>query len=287
MSDSETKNRRRPRRKQSESSEEESGDEAPAPAPAAGVAKDRSGMGKVFAAFDELKRKKLQKAVVEGMFALAEKKYGKKRPVHEKADKQDAMADFELYLRSIRAKVKTAEDKLNAIMKQKKDMDAKVAAAEKEHADKKKVVDDAEKEKDAAEKESRDPVLPKDFIIPKKLGASKAGLGALVMKASAGAWEDKFAAMRSKKQSGGKNPAWTQKKDKTSALLGVGTKKRDRSAKGTADFGAALKPKKEGRRVNMMSEHYILRGEWSRYYCAQNAMNALVWTTRGQIKHLI
>jgi len=246
MSDSESKSRRRPRRRQSESSEEESGDEG-GPAPAAGVAKDRSGMGKVFASFDDAKRKKLQKAVVEGMFAFAEKKYGKKRPVHEKADKQDAMADFELYLRSIRAKVKTAEDKLNAVLRQKKDIDAKVADAEKEHQSKKKVVEDAEKEKETAIKDGRDPVLPKDFIIPKKLGAGKAGLGALVMKASAGAWEDKFAAMRSKKQGSGKNPAWAgAKKDKTSALLGVGAKpKRDRGTKGTADFGASLKSKKK------------------------------------------
>jgi len=242
MSDNEGgESRRRPRRRQDSSSEEE--DEAPA-APAA--AKDRSAMGHVMASFDEAKRKKLQKAVVEGMFALAEKKYGKKRPVHDKGDKQDAMADFELYLRSIRAKVKTAEDKLNQLMRQKKDIDAKVAVAEKEHADKKKVVDDAEKEKETAIKDNRDPVLPKDFIIPKKLGAGKAGLGALVMKASAGAWEDKFAAMRSKKQAGGKNPAWTQKKDKTSALLGVGAKKsRARDTAGTVDFGAKLKSSKK------------------------------------------
>jgi len=224
--------RRRPRRRQDDSSEEEeSGDEGPAPAPPKPQV-DKSGMGKCMAAIDEARRKKMQSALVEAMFQFAEKKYGKKRPVHEAADKKDAFADFDLYLRSVKAKVKTSEDKLNNLLKQKREIDAKVADAEKDHAAKQKVVTDAETERATAEKDGRDPVLPKDFIIPKKLGASKAGLGALVMKASAGAWEDKFAAMRSKKAGGGgKNPAWTQKKDKTSALLNVGAPKKGRRAK--------------------------------------------------------
>jgi hypothetical protein len=206
---------------------------------------DKSGMGKAMGAFDDAKRKKLQNAVVEGLFKLAESKYGKKRPVRED-HKADAMADFELYMRSVKAKVKTAEDKLNGLMRQKKEIDAKVAAAEKEHADKKKVSDDAEAEKAAAIKESRDPVLPKDFIIPKKLGAGKMNLSASLMKASAGAWEDKFAAMRSKKSGGAGGPEWSKKKDRTSALMGPGAKKKDRNAPAEPAFALKKKePKKE------------------------------------------
>jgi len=243
--------RRRPRRKGAESSEEEeSGDEGPAAPPAAPkVQVDKSAMGKAMGAIDEARRKKLQDALIEGMFVYAEKKYGKKRPISEA--KKDAMEDFELYLRSIRAKVKTADDKLNGLLKQKKDIDEKVAAAEKEANDKKKIVTDAETEKENAVKENRDPVLPKDFIIPKKLGAAKAGMAGLVMKASAGAWEDKFAAMRSKKKSD-KGPGWAKKKDNTSALLSVGAKKPARGRKAEAEqpnpFGQLKKAggKKEG-----------------------------------------
>ena len=202
-------------------------------------------MGKVMGAFDEARRKKLQAAVVEGMFVLAEKKYGKKRPVRE-TDTRDAMADFELYLRSVKAKVKTAEDKLNGLLRQKKELDAKLDAAQKEHDGKKKVADDADAEKAAAVKEGRDPVLPKDFIIPKKLGATKLNLTDKLMKASAGAWEDKFAAMRSKK-AGGSKPAWGKQTDRTKVLMGPsGGKKKDKNAPAEPAF--ALKktaPKKE------------------------------------------
>ena len=61
---------------------------------------------------------KLQQNLIEAMFKLAEKKYGRKRP--QRGDKGNAMEDYELYLRSIKAKVKTAQDKLNAVLKQKK-----------------------------------------------------------------------------------------------------------------------------------------------------------------------
>ena len=52
------------------------------------------------------------------MFKFAEKKYGRKRL--QRGDKGNAMEDYDLYLRSIKAKVKTAQDKLNAVLKQKK-----------------------------------------------------------------------------------------------------------------------------------------------------------------------
>jgi len=243
--------RRRPRRKNSASEDEPEEDAAAPAAPEAPKAPaapqvDKSGMGKALGAFDEARRKKLQTAVVEAMFVLAEKKYNKKRPVRE-TDARDAMADFDLYLRSIKAKVKTAEDKLNGLLKQKKELDAKMDAAQKEHDSRKKEADDGDIEKATAVKDSRDPVLPKGFIIPKKLGAAKVNLSASLLKASSGAWEDKFAAkMAAKKGGAGGNPAWKKKTDRTSVLMGPGaSKKKDRNAPAEPAF--ALKkaaPKK-------------------------------------------
>merc|ERR1719494_1450762 len=160
------------------------------------------------------------------------------------------MEDYELYLRSVNAKVKTANDKLANVQKQQRDINAKVEAAEKEAETQKQKLDAANKEKDAAISEGRDPVLPKDFIVPQRPSKRKAkgGLGALVMKASAEMWEDKFSALRAKKQGSSGTPEWMQKQkksDKTSALLTVGRKKAEKGAK--ADFGTGLK-KSEGRR---------------------------------------
>ena len=60
----------------------------------------------------------MQQNLIDAMFKFAEKKYGRKRP--QRGDKGNAMEDYDLYLRSIKAKVKTAQDKLNAVLKQKK-----------------------------------------------------------------------------------------------------------------------------------------------------------------------
>jgi len=199
----------------------------------------------------ETKRKKIQAAVIDAMFKIAKSKYNRERPKRAgEEDKQSAMEDYELYLRSINAKVKTASDKLANVQKQQRDINAKVEAAEKEAEAQKQKLATANKEKEDAISEGRDPVLPKDFIVPQRPSKSKAkaGLGALVMKASAEMWEDKFSALRAKKQGSSGTPEWMQKQkksDKTSALLTVGRKKTEKGAK--TDFGTGLK-KSEGRR---------------------------------------
>lgn len=177
----------------------------------------------------EAKKKKFHQNLIEGMFKLAEKKYGRKRPTRGE-DKGNAMEDYDLYLRSVKAKVKTTQDKLNAVLKQKKDIEAKVAAAEKEFNMQQSKYDKADEEKQNAINESRDPVLPKDFIVPQRAKKANAGLGALVMKASSGMWEEKFAAMK-KSSAKTDTPEWMakqKKSDKTSALLKVGKATTDK-----------------------------------------------------------
>lgn len=53
------------------------------------------------------------------MFKIAKSKYNRERPKRAgEEDKQSAMEDYELYLRSVNAKVKTANDKLANVQKQ-------------------------------------------------------------------------------------------------------------------------------------------------------------------------
>ena len=63
----------------------------------------------------------MQQAIIDGMTKYAEQKFGRKRAA-PKASKggRTAMDDYEIYLRSLRSKVKTSQDKLNIVNKQKK-----------------------------------------------------------------------------------------------------------------------------------------------------------------------
>jgi len=211
--------------------------------------------GATFGKLADAKKKKIQQQLIEGMFKYAESKYGRKRP--QRGEKQNAMEDYDLYLRSMKAKVKTTLDKLSAVQRQKKDIDAKLAAAEKDHQLQKGKLDKAEEEKNNAVSEGRDPVLPKDFIVPQRAKKANAGLGALVMKASSKMWEDQFSAMRSKKQSS-KTPEWLakqKKSDKTSAILSVGRKKTEKKTDGsTPQFASALKKSDGGARRRRKEE---------------------------------
>lgn len=201
-----------------------------------------SSPGTAFSKLPDAKKKKIQQQLIEGMFKYAESKYGRKRP--QRGEKQNAMEDYDLYLRSMKAKVKTASDKVATITRQKKEIDAKVAAAEKEFQLQQGKLDKAEEEKNNAINEGRDPELPKDFIVPQRAKKASAGLGALVMKASSKMWEDQFSAMRSKKQSS-KTPEWLakqKKSDKTSAILAVGKKKSDGGRRRKKDEEAAPNP---------------------------------------------
>jgi len=211
--------------------------------------------GAAFSKLPEAKKKKIQQQLIEGMFKYAESKYGRKRP--QRGEKQNAMEDYDLYLRSMKAKVKTVSDKLAAVQKQKKDIDAKVAQAEKDFQLQQGKLDKAEEEKKNAVDEGRDPILPKDFIVPQRAKKANAGLGALVMKASSKMWEDQFSAMRSKKKNES-TPDWLAKQkktDKTSAILSVGRKKTEKKGEAaTPQFANALKKSDGGSRRRRKEE---------------------------------
>ena len=59
--------------------------------------------------------------MIEGMFQYAEQKYGRKKPQRiQVEEKRSPMEDYELYLKSLNIKVKSANDKIAIIMKQKR-----------------------------------------------------------------------------------------------------------------------------------------------------------------------
>jgi len=212
--------------------EEDEDDEAPAPTRQATRQIVKLEAGTTIGKLMEAKRKKFQQNLIDGLFKLAEKKYGQKRPQRSGDAKANAMEDYDLYLRSVKAKVKTSQDKLSSVQKQKKDIDAKFAQAEKELSQQQSKLDKAEEEKNNAINESRDPELPKDFIVPQRAKKANAGLGALVMKASGGKWEEKFAAMKTTKANTS-TPEWMAKQkktDKTSALLKIGKAATEKKA---------------------------------------------------------
>ena len=63
----------------------------------------------------------MQQAIIDGMTKYAEQKFGRKRAAPKSSKgARSAMDDYEIYLRSLRSKVKTSQDKLNIVNKQKR-----------------------------------------------------------------------------------------------------------------------------------------------------------------------
>ncbi|XP_057290359.1 uncharacterized protein LOC130613060 [Hydractinia symbiolongicarpus] len=106
---------------------------------------------------------KIQQQLAEGMFKYAEQQYGKKR--HQISEKKGhTTEEFEFYLQAVKAQVKEATDKLNDLLKKKKEIDAKVTAAEREQRIQQEKLRNAEIEIEKAIIAERNPILPKDLI---------------------------------------------------------------------------------------------------------------------------
>lgn len=167
-------------------------------------------------------RKKLQAQLIEGMFKYAEQKYGRKKKQQQEAAEVSTKEDYALYLNSLKVRVKQSDTRLQGVLRQLKDVQAKVDVAQKEFDTRNGSLLDAEKERDTAEKEGREPVLPSTFIVPQRSKKAGATLGSLVMKASKKDWGaalDQFAARR---KGGEKQPEWAVKRNKASSILGAG-----------------------------------------------------------------
>eukprot|EP00794_Sanderia_malayensis_P018296 gene18296-20119_t len=202
----------------------------------------------------ENKKERIQQAILDGMAKYAEQKFGRKRQAPKASKARNAMDDYEIYLRSVKAKIKTCQDKINVVVKQKREIDEKLKKAEEEKEKQEKILQDAEDEKDAAEVEGRDPKLPSGFIVPQtaKKAAAGSGFANLVMKASAQLWEDKFMAMRAKKGGSDGQPEWMNKTKSRSdkVLVNVGKKpghKKEEEQKPA--WGANLKKAEPRRKI--------------------------------------
>jgi len=181
------------------------------------------------AMLDDMK-KKLQQALIEKMFKFAEEKYGRTRQKAE-AQQVSTKEDFALYMNSLKVKQKQADTRLRSIMKQLKEIQAKVDLAQKDFDLKSGALSDAEKEQENAAKEGRDPALPASFIIPQRSKRAGATLGSLVMKASKKDWGaalEAFAERRKGQGGSEKQPAWAAKRNKATAMLGAGKGAQDR-----------------------------------------------------------
>lgn len=215
-------------------------------------AKKSISMGATMKDMNEARRKRVQQAILDAMAKYAEHKFGRKRAAPKSSKPANAMDDYEIYLRSVKAKIKTSNDRLNAILKQKKDIDEKVTKAEKEVHKNEDTLREAEEERNVAEAEGRDPKLPQGFVVPQtaKKAAAGSGFANLVMKASAQLWEDKFMAMRAKKGGNEGQPEWMNKtKSRDKVLVNVGKKpghKKDDQDKPA--WGANLKKSEPRRR---------------------------------------
>ena len=215
-------------------------------------AKKSIAMGATMKDMNEARRKRVQQAILDGMAKYAEQKFGRKRAAPKSSKPASAMDDYEIYMRSVKAKIKTSNDRLNAVLKQKRDIDEKVSKAEKEVQKNEQILRDAEDEKDVAESEGRDPKLPSGFVVPQqaKKAAAGSGFANLVMKASAQLWEDKFMAMRAKKGGNEGQPEWMNKtKSRDKVLVNVGKKpghKKEEEHK--PSWGANLKKSEPRRR---------------------------------------
>jgi len=178
--------------------------------------------GKTVSAFTEELKKRLQQQLIDGMFKYAEQKYGRKRQQKEVA-KTSAKDDYEVYLKQLNVRVKQANDRLQKVVREKKEIDKKMEAAQKEHDEISNTLSNAESEKQKATEEDRDPVLPADFVVPQRSRRLQANLGALVMKASTQDWGAALQDFISnRKTTTSKAPEWTIKRDKTAAILKAG-----------------------------------------------------------------
>lgn len=185
--------------------------------------------GTTVAAMLEDMKKKLQSQLIEGMFKYAESKYGRKRPqtAEEKANTKE---DFELYLNSLKVKVKQATGRLTTITRQKKEIEKKCEDTQKEVDSAEQQLKNAEDERTKAENENRNPNLPTTFRVPLRSKTLGATLGGLVMKASKKDWSaalQDFAASR--RATGGKVPEWTKQRNRSAALLKAGKNEQKKS----------------------------------------------------------
>lgn len=250
---------RRSRRKVEEDDEEE---EAPTRARSAvtissssssAAPATRAVMGATMQAMNDARRKRVQQAILDGMAKYAEQKFGRKRQAPKSGKPRSAMDDYEIYLRSLKAKIKTSQDRLNVVLKQKKEIDEKLRKAEEEKGKNEKTLREAEEERDTAEVEGRDPKLPSGFIVPQtaKKAAAGSGFANLVMKASAQLWEDKFMAMRAKKGGSDGQPEWMNKtKSRDKVLVNVGKKPTHKKEDDNKPaWGANLKKSEPRRRA--------------------------------------
>lgn len=180
--------------------------------------------GDTVAALLEDIRKKLQEQLLAGMFKYAEEKYGRRKK--GAGEEESTKEDYALYVNSLRVKAKQADSKLAIVLRQAKELQVKVDAAQKDADAKNGTLTEAETERAAADAEGRQPILPASFIIPKKSKtAGQATLGSLVMRASKKDWGaalNDFAASR--KATGAKQPEWAVKRNKAASILGAGKK---------------------------------------------------------------
>ena len=62
----------------------------------------------------------MQQALIDGMARYAEQKFGRKRAAPKGGKARNAMDDYDIYLRSLKSKVKTSNDRLAGVLKQKR-----------------------------------------------------------------------------------------------------------------------------------------------------------------------
>merc|ERR1711962_781852 len=180
-------------------------------------------------------RKKLQQQLIEGMFKFAEQKYGRTKQKAAETQQKTNKEDYALYMNSLKVKAKQADSRLKGVMKQLKEVQAKVDLAQKDYDLRTSQLSDAEKEQENATKEGRDPILPASFIIPQRSKRAGATLGSLVMKASKKDWGaalEAFAERRKGQGGSEKQPAWAAKRNKATAMLGAGKGAQDRKKGG-------------------------------------------------------
>jgi len=173
-------------------------------------------------------RKKLQQQLIEGMFKFAEQKYGRTKQKAQETQQKTNKEDYALYMNSLKVKAKQADSRLKGVLKQLKEIQAKVDLAQKDYDLRTSALSDAEKESENATKEGRDPVLPASFIIPQRSKRAGATLGSLVMKASKKDWGAALEDFAARRKGGEKAPAWaTNKRNKSAAILGAGKGKKE------------------------------------------------------------
>ncbi|CAB4030542.1 Hypothetical predicted protein, partial [Paramuricea clavata] len=225
----EERKRREAEQQQQQEEEEEEEEEEEASPPAKGGDKT-DGAKTAFDKIDDDRKRRIIDSLIDRLYELAEERDAKNKPAAKTATSGASTADIsslDLKVRSLRTRLRNAENATESLAKQQKDVEMKIKLNHQE-------VERLRKEYAASEAEYNEAIKNGAVVpeAPKRGRGTGAGKGAgffdVVKKAQSSLWEDKFRAFKEKQRESASNqPAWVNNLRKSDNIIGTTVMKRE------------------------------------------------------------